>query len=490
MSACSEIDALMIDWLYQELDESMAASFEEHLAGCARCRAEVESLEQTREAVRVLPELEPPSSVSAILLHEAAKRAPSPARKPVVAVADEDSPGLFAWLGRLFTPIMQHPAAVAVATMVLVAGVAGSLYLRGEHKLAEPTARSRAPSPHEESAGLELESPPAAGSFAATPVSAPQSAENREVGRLVTKEGYAATLADEGDIDQLRLSLSEQQHDQKRADNRVAELTSKGGEGAFARQETKKQNVTAHREHRNKAPAQRIGGNKAPPADIMANAVSGADPLVDFEAEGFNSTGQTVVLGAGANADKDVRGGSGYGEAVDGVGASSAEDGRSPVGRNPDFASKGDYRTSRKSKPSGKKAGQTKSQRADRSGLRDARGGQPAPAAAEPAPPTYRAYKDPKRELQWAKSEQRKLSTALGKQRCRDAARIANDILDRNPDYYYKRVKGSKAIKSCQWYVSNEQKRRSRTRAKARPRKASPARSSDQAVPADAVTTE
>ena len=53
-----------------------------------------------------------------------------------------------------------------------------------------------------------------------------------------------------------------------------------------------------------------------------------------------------------------------------------------------------------------------------------------------------------------------KSALAAGKKDCREAARIANDILDRNPDYYYKKVAGSKSVQPCSWYVRDERTRR------------------------------
>ena len=126
MSACSDIDALMIDWLYDELDEVKSADFDQHLAGCARCRMEIESLQQTRAAVHEWPEVDPPAGLSAILLHEAAKHAPGK-RRAVAIAGDEDKPGLWSWLAGCFTPVLRHPQAAAIATLILVAGVAGSL---------------------------------------------------------------------------------------------------------------------------------------------------------------------------------------------------------------------------------------------------------------------------------------------------------------------------------------------------------------------------
>jgi anti-sigma factor RsiW len=141
MLECRDIDALMMDWLYQELQPQQSSSFDAHVSKCARCQAEMAGMKRTREALRELPQVEPPPSISQILLHEAARKAPAAAAVEPVGGGRR---GFVAWLGDLFTPIARHPAATAVATLVVVVGVAGALYVRGEHQVVEPMADSRA----------------------------------------------------------------------------------------------------------------------------------------------------------------------------------------------------------------------------------------------------------------------------------------------------------------------------------------------------------
>lgn len=112
MMQCRDIDELMVEYLYQELDPARAAEFETHVQTCARCGAELGSLQRTRQALRALPEAEPPPALSARLLHEAGRRAPN-----------REGSGFFAWLGRLFQPIVAHPAWAAAASVVLLLAV-------------------------------------------------------------------------------------------------------------------------------------------------------------------------------------------------------------------------------------------------------------------------------------------------------------------------------------------------------------------------------
>ena len=85
MLDCTKIDALMMDWLYKELDESTTATFNTHVAECAHCEGELAALQRTRAAVKDWPQVEPPLAVSNILLHEAAKRAPAASNPSVTA---------------------------------------------------------------------------------------------------------------------------------------------------------------------------------------------------------------------------------------------------------------------------------------------------------------------------------------------------------------------------------------------------------------------
>lgn len=142
-----EFDALMVDWLYGELDAAEAASFEEHLARHPEARAEAEAYKRTRAAFQDLGEAEPTHSLSAILMHEAA-----------LAVTPKET--LWSRFAALFQPILLHPAASAMATVVLLCGVAGALYLKDGAKLAEPVASSTAPAPADRSS-LEAARDPA-----------------------------------------------------------------------------------------------------------------------------------------------------------------------------------------------------------------------------------------------------------------------------------------------------------------------------------------
>jgi anti-sigma factor RsiW len=124
MMQCRDTEELLIDFLYEELDQPRRAELEAHVNGCSRCTAEVASMQRTRQAMRALPSLEPSSAVTARLLHEAARNAP---KKP-----SESGGGIIGWLGRLLQPAIAHPAWAAAASLVLVLAVTTALSVSGK----------------------------------------------------------------------------------------------------------------------------------------------------------------------------------------------------------------------------------------------------------------------------------------------------------------------------------------------------------------------
>ena len=99
---------------------------------------ELGGMQSLRSLFKDLPDEEPSDAVTNKLMALAAQHAPVPAR---------ESKGVFAWFSDLFMPIVLHPGMAAAATLVLVVGVAGTLYVKGEAKMAQPSVASRAEAP-------------------------------------------------------------------------------------------------------------------------------------------------------------------------------------------------------------------------------------------------------------------------------------------------------------------------------------------------------
>src|SRR5262245_8423103 len=136
MADRQEIDALLMGALYGELDAGEQARLEAHMVAHPSDRAAMAALEQTRARVREarLPDLDPAPAISALLLQEAARRAP---RK---APARDERPGVLAWLSQMFRPIVAHPALAGAMALALVGGAAGVLYQTGKSVPDAPMA--------------------------------------------------------------------------------------------------------------------------------------------------------------------------------------------------------------------------------------------------------------------------------------------------------------------------------------------------------------
>src|SRR5262245_11031061 len=120
-----DIDALLIGALYGELTPADEARLAAHLDSHPTDRGALDDLKSARQAVRESRffdlQLDPPQALSALLLQEAHRRAP---RRAAVAEAKES------WFFRFTRMFLAHPAMAAAAMLVLVVGVATTLYVR------------------------------------------------------------------------------------------------------------------------------------------------------------------------------------------------------------------------------------------------------------------------------------------------------------------------------------------------------------------------
>jgi hypothetical protein len=187
MADRTDIDALLIGALYGELTPADEARLTAHLASHPADRTALEDLTHTRDAVRAIglrtTWLEPPQAVSARVLQEAARRA-----KPAES-----------WFQRFVRSLTAHPALAAAMTIVIIAGVASTLYLRRDpaapaeqaedHELAMVTpqsaARAAAPAP-------AIATPPGSPVVAAVPPPPPPANTHAAAGSGTFAEGDAA----------------------------------------------------------------------------------------------------------------------------------------------------------------------------------------------------------------------------------------------------------------------------------------------------------
>src|SRR5512144_1713425 len=133
MADRTDIDALLISALYGELTPADEARLTAHLESYPADRTALADLTQTRATVResriLTVQFEPPQSVSALLLQEAARRAPKRRERAIAG-----------WFYRFTRSFLMHPAMAAAAMLVLVVGVAGTMYVRHGDQFAETSA--------------------------------------------------------------------------------------------------------------------------------------------------------------------------------------------------------------------------------------------------------------------------------------------------------------------------------------------------------------
>jgi anti-sigma factor RsiW len=188
-----QIDEQMVDFLYGELPADARAAFEAHVAGCERCRREVESFGQVRAVARTVLDEAPPARAHDAILRAAreaaaastsataAAAAPAlvPGKKPDTAGTKKAEPArasLWDWLrGRWAFPTLATVGALGVFIL------GSRLFLNPDTvreigrpvPVSEPAASTPAPSPA--APGV-----PAAASGARPAVAAPVPAEAPE----------------------------------------------------------------------------------------------------------------------------------------------------------------------------------------------------------------------------------------------------------------------------------------------------------------------
>lgn len=117
---CDRAQEFFSDYLEHTLDRPMVVAIESHLAGCANCREEVESLQSTFLALDSLPEVEPPADgawqVMMAIRQQRAAQYEAERRK---------APTFLEWLRAL------NPLSVAMGASLATLAIGGSLLATG-----------------------------------------------------------------------------------------------------------------------------------------------------------------------------------------------------------------------------------------------------------------------------------------------------------------------------------------------------------------------
>ncbi len=113
---CKQINELMMEVLYQELDSSEMEHVQAHLQSCAGCAEEFAAYEKTRSMMQGLQEQDPSPSITDLIMQEAIK------------AADPQPAGFWDRLRESMRLLVLHPAMTAAVTLVMVLGVSFYVY--------------------------------------------------------------------------------------------------------------------------------------------------------------------------------------------------------------------------------------------------------------------------------------------------------------------------------------------------------------------------
>ncbi len=127
----------LVALLYGELDSEQAARTGARVDADPALAARLGEMRRVRELFSAMEDEEPPGRLTAQLMAEAARSAPQ-AR----AAAARREAGIWARFISWLQPLVERPALAAAASLVLVAGVAGVLYMKKGEELTSTTPAS------------------------------------------------------------------------------------------------------------------------------------------------------------------------------------------------------------------------------------------------------------------------------------------------------------------------------------------------------------
>lgn len=501
MPAGHDFDALLMGALYGELSAVEESRLQAHLAAHPADQQIFHELTRTREAIRAgvaAAFVEPPQAISALLLQEAARRAPKIA--PETSGAAEGGGRWMRWL----TSLLAHPGLAAAAMLVVVVGVAGSMYLRGSAKLAETTA--------------PMSSQPAATAPSQAPAASPSGAARGDGFALRGASPSATAGSGAGAMQPLRPDPDSPAEPQNLEFNRDSYSVGLDGEAGERQAERRGANAPKPRDYIDAKPVDEIAlkdfddrAEVAKPAKISQRRSkespgaglevgsgggkrerSGGDALSlrDSAADGAAAEEEDAVVWAApppaaprsepARGQESEKGGAAVADSEQREAAppkpvaraaappatatsSSPPTAAAPVAPPPVANSKADASVARKPAPPAAKA--TEAPAAVSTG-----------AAAEDSPSDKKVLADEA----WAKGEHARLLRLAKANQCSEAAAVAGAIATRAPRYYQDRVATDTKLRVCQAAIrdqlnlQSEQSKR-RTKAPARANEAAPA---------------
>ena len=439
-----DIDALLIGSLYGELSSTEEARLAAHLESHPADRTALADLSHARDVVRqsriLQVQFDPPQQISALLMQEAARRAPKS--------RDGES-----WFQRFMRSFIAHPAMAAAAMLVLIIGVAGTVYMRQGDHYAKQTA--------DDVSRQETNQAPAAAAPATTEAESSKNGfgvaqgadKDTSEGRAADRTGVAATGSAASDNFKVTMdeSAGKKQDvviDGERANNErlrnqptVAEKKKAPKDVAFLEQqklakEAKEDSVASADPKPKASPPAKTAAKPTRPLEVSTPSTAPKD---------FDSA--TTVTGRldDAKRGETKREAPTGSTTVAGTGAGGASAPRTPQPGN-------------------------------------------APPPPPPAPPTEKPADKPVDPLiAWAKQEHAKVTAAVRAGNCQNAANIAVQISNRAPAYYASNVETDRTLKQCMQYITAQREKEAERTQRA---KSTQRRAVDEApAPAPAQTT-
>lgn len=424
-----DIDALLIGSLYGELSSTEEARLSAHLESHPADRSALANLSRARDVVResriLQVQFDPPQSISALLMQEAARRAPK--------ARDE-----LGWFQRFMRSFIAHPAMAAAAMLVLIIGVAGTVYVRQGDHFANQTK--------DDSALTEADR---AGSMPTGSSSTAQ--QQAEQSKLQAPGDVVAT----GSSDDFQVQLEDQAKqpadgpadkaaspsgaDRGKAEAFGAAKKNKADEGLALEMNEGRRNRLAKESSDSRDPSPSANSTTRKPAAKAAPRLDVSTP--NQGPKDFDSRG-TVSRSEAEAADGKV--------AVGGTSGGAGTAPSAPRAPNPGAAP-------------------------------------PPPAPAAPGPATVAAEEKPRPDplVAWAKEQHGKVIAAVKAGNCQNAANIAVQISNRAPAYYASNVESDRTLKNCMSYITAQREKEAE---RVQRSKATQRRAVDEA-PAPATTT-
>jgi len=418
-----DIDALLISALYGELTPSEETRLAAHLDSHPADRTALADLTHARGLIResrlLQVQLEPPQSVSTLLMNEAKRCAPKPPQE--------------GWFARFVRSFAAHPAMAAAAMLVVVLGVA-TLAVKKKADFADSTAPAAGPTLQEET--VSASDSPAAPGMIATPAGAAAGSGSAMAVALEDAEGDQYRVALDEGIGQGQQAMEKE----KRAD----ETKSKDSLafGALTKEQATKKAAkpTPNQGIELRAPAQ-------PAPKDFDDDTTRRKGGKNFESAADNNDKLSGDTDGRIATESTPRGGVSTGAASGGAGRSM-----DPSTSSTTTADSARPATPRATTPSPPPPAPPKADPRPapaKTVARDAPARAAGPADEKPADP----------QLAWARDQHAALIAQVRAGDCKKAAAIATNISNRAPAYYQQNVETDRAVKACVVYINNERER-------------------------------